>query len=84
MSDGLAGFGLLQDGTFCFVPWCGTLNDKRINTTCSCLELCFSVLNENLSLDFSQKIFYVFKLFLEGSCLTLDGVSQPQSGWISL
>lgn len=46
----------------------GVLNDKGINTTCSWLELCFSVLDKNLSLDFSQKFFYVLKLFLEGSC----------------
>lgn len=67
VSDDLAGFGLLQDGTFCFMPWCGVLNHKGINMTCSCLELCFSVLNKNLSLDSWQKIFYLFKLFLEGS-----------------
>lgn len=68
MSDDLSGFGLLQDGTFCFMPWSGMLNHKGINTTRLCLDLCFSVLNKNLSLAFSQKIFYLFKLFLEGSC----------------
>lgn len=53
------------------MPWCGVLNDKGINTTYSCLELCSSVLDKNLSLDFSQKIFYAFKLFLVVKLLTV-------------
>lgn len=35
MSDDLAGFGLLQDGTFVS---CHVLNDEGKYSTCSCLE----------------------------------------------